>query len=139
MPADLEKIQTILPRSFEEEYLTSLALKRQLTDKSVVSKEEICPALVTAALQKLPQINSFYSNITIHNEWEDLCEQSDPVLWNLLSDKNTREPNNKDQTDSDDDMEGKDKFKERELKESSSNFPCKTLMDQTHLPMKLLI
>ena len=86
MPADLEKIQTILPRSFEEEYLTSLALKRQLTDKSVVSKEEICPALVTAALQKLPQINSFYSNITIHNGWEDLCEQSDPVLWNLLSD-----------------------------------------------------
>ena len=47
--------------------------------------------------------------------------------------------NNKDQTDSDNDIEGKDKFKERELKESSSHFPYKTLMDQTHLPMKLLI
>ena len=75
------------------------------------------------ALQKLAQINLFYSNISIHNEWEDLSEQSDLVLWKLLTDKNARESNNRDQTDSDDDIEGNDKFKERELKESSSHFP----------------
>ena len=74
------------------------------------------------ALQKLAQINLFYSNISIHNEWEDLSEQSDLVLWKLLTDKNARESNNRDQTDSDDDIEGNDKFKERELKESSSHF-----------------
>ena len=40
------------------------------------------------------------------------------VLWKLLTDKNTdkniRESNNSDQTDSDDDIEGNYKFKERE-------------------------
>ena len=52
--------------------------------------------------------------MTIYNEWEDLSEQSDLVLWKLLTDKDARESNNKDQTDSDDDnIEGKDKFRER--------------------------
>ena len=36
VPTYLKKIQTILPRSFGEEYLNSLASKRQLTDKSGV-------------------------------------------------------------------------------------------------------
>ena len=123
VPTDLERIQTILPRSCNEEYLVSLALKRQLADKSVVSKQQIRPTLVNTALQKLAQINPFYSNTTIHNEWEDLSEQSHPVLWKLLTDKNARESKNRDQTDSDDDIEGNGKFKERELKECSSHFP----------------
>ena len=37
--------------------------------------------------------------------------------------KNAGESNNRDQTDSNDDIEGNDKFKERELKVSSSPFP----------------
>ena len=123
VPTDLENIQTILPSSCDEEYLISLALKRRLTDKSVVNMQQNRPTLVNTALQKLAQINPFYSNITIHKEWEDLSEQSDPVLWKLLTDKNAQESNNIDQTDSDDDIEDNDKFKERELKESSSNFP----------------
>ena len=40
-----------------------------------------------------------------------------------MTDKNAQESNNKVQTDSDDD-EGNGKFKERELKESSSHFPA---------------
>ena len=52
-----------------------------------------------------------------------LSEQSGLVLWKLLTDKNAQESNNINQTDSDDDIEGNDKFKERELKESSSHFP----------------
>ena len=75
MPTDLKKIQTILPRSCDEEYMISLALKRRLTDKSVVNKQQIRPALVNSALQKLTKINPFYSNATIDNEWEDLSEQ----------------------------------------------------------------
>ena len=140
VPADLEKIQTILPRSCDE-YLISLALKRRLTDKNVVNKQQIRPTLVNTALQKLAQINPFYNNITILNELEDLSEQSDPVLWKLLTDKNAQESNNIDQMDSDDDIEGNDKFKERELKESLHIFQpsCIMLMDQTYLPMKLLI
>ena len=75
------------------------------------------------ALQKLTKINPFYSNITIHNEWEDLSGQSDLVLWKLLTDKNTGESNNRDQTDSGDDIEGNNKFKEKKLKKYSSPFP----------------
>ena len=103
--------------------MISLALKRQLTDKSVVNKQQVCLVLVNTAPQKSAQINPFYSNITIHNEWEDLSEQSDPVIWRLLTDKNARESNNRDQADSDDDIEGNYKFKERELKESFAHFP----------------
>ena len=78
----------------------------------MVNKQQILRALVNTALQKLAQINPLYSNITIHNEWEDLSGQSGPVLWELLTDKNAGESNNRDQTDSDDDIEGNDKFKE---------------------------
>ena len=84
-----------------------------MTDKSVVNKQQIRPTLVNTALQKLAQINPFYSNIIIRNEWEDLSEQSDLVLWKLLTDKNAEESNNIDQMESDDDIEGNDKFKER--------------------------
>ena len=49
------------------------------------------------------------------------------MLWKLETDKNTdknaRESNNSDQTDSDDDIEGNDEFKERKLRESFSPFP----------------
>ena len=46
MPTDLKKVQTILPRSCNKEYLISLALKRRSTDKSVVNKQQRRPALV---------------------------------------------------------------------------------------------
>ena len=119
----MKKVQTILSRSCDEEYLISLSLKRRLTDKSVVNKQQIRPALFNTALQKLTKINPFYSNITIHNDWEDLSEQLDLVLWKLLIDKNSGESNNRDQTDSDDNIEDNVKFKEKELKESPSPFP----------------
>ena len=41
VPANLKKIQTVLPRSCSDEYLISLALKRRLTDTSVVNKQNI--------------------------------------------------------------------------------------------------
>ena len=103
----MKKIKTILPRSCDEDHLISFVLKRRLNDNSVIR-----PALVNTALQKLTKINPFYSNITIDNQWEDSSKQSDPVLWKLLTDKNTSESNNSDQTGSDDDIEGNDKFKE---------------------------
>ena len=48
------------------------------------------------------------------------------MSWKLLTNKNTgkniRESNNSDQTDSNDDIEGNDKFKEREMNKSSPPF-----------------
>ena len=52
VPTDLKKFCTILPRSYNKEYLIALALKCQFTDKSVVNKQQICPAFVNVALQK---------------------------------------------------------------------------------------
>ena len=46
----------------------------------MVNKQQIRPALVSAALEKLTKINPFYSNITIDNDWEDFSEQSDPLI-----------------------------------------------------------
>ena len=93
-----------------------------MTDEILVNKQQILPALVNTAFQKLTKINPFYSNITTDNEWEDLIEQVDLVLCKFQTDKNARKSNNSDFTDSDDDIENIDKFKERELKESSSLF-----------------
>ena len=57
------------------------------------------------------------------------------IIWKLLTDKNTdmnaRESNNCGQTDKDD-IEGNDKFKERELKESFSSLP--TVMENVDKP-----
>ena len=51
VPADLKKVQTVLPRSSDEGCLISLALKRRLTDKSAVNKQHIRPAAVNNALK----------------------------------------------------------------------------------------
>ena len=48
------------------------------------------------------------------------------MLWKILTDKNAKESNNIDHTDSQDDLEGNDKFNKRELKESSSPFQIVT-------------
>ena len=64
---DLKKFRTILSRPCDVQYLISLALKCWLTGKIVVNKQQIHPALVNTALQKLTKINPFYSNITTDN------------------------------------------------------------------------
>ena len=100
------------------------ALKRRLTDKSTVNKQPIRPAAVNRALLKLTEINPFYKDISIDNEWEDLSEQSDPELWKLLTDENTSTENDE-VTDSDDNNNIKDNnhIKEKEIRMSSVPYP----------------
>ena len=62
-----------------------------MTDKSAVNEQQIWPALVSKAVEKLTKINPLYGNITIGNDWENLTEQSDPELWKLLINKNAKE------------------------------------------------
>ena len=93
-----------------------------MSDKSAVNKQQICPAFVNKALAKLTEINPFYKNI-IFNDWQNISEQSDPELWKLLTSENDEESNIDDQTDSDDNIEGNDKLKEREMKMSFLPFP----------------
>ena len=60
-----------------------------MTGKSVVNKQQVYPALDNRALQKSTK-NMFYDNIASDNEWEDLSEQLDPVLWKPLTNKHDR-------------------------------------------------
>ena len=121
VPADLKKIQTVLPRSCNEEYLICLALKRRLSDTSVVNKQNIRPAFVNRALQKLVEINPFYKDIRIDRTWENISERSDPELWKLLTDENAKPQNV--ETDSDDEIEGNDHAHEKEKRMSSVPYP----------------
>ena len=63
--------------------MISLALKHRLTDKSVVNKQQIHPALVNIALPKIAQINPFYSNITIHKELKESSAHFPTVMYNV--------------------------------------------------------
>ena len=75
------------------------------------------------ALTKLTEINPFYKDISIDDDWADISEQSDPELWKLLTDKDAKNIKNDDETDSDDDIDGNDNDKEKELKMSADPYP----------------
>ena len=85
--------------------MVSRALKRQFSDKSAVNKQQTRPAFVNRALAKLIEINPFYKNVIVDNDWKNVSEQSDPEFWQLLTNDNGKEFNIDDQTDSDDDIE----------------------------------
>ena len=87
-----------------------------MTDKSTVNKQNIRPAAVNAALQKLTEINPFYRDVSIDNAWENVSKHSDPELWDLLTDNNSENPERDEQTDSDDDIEGNDKLRKMRKK-----------------------
>ena len=74
VPTDLKTVQTILPRSCDEECLIFLALKRRLCDKIAVNKQQIRPAFVNRALEKLIEINPFYKNVIVDNDWKNVSE-----------------------------------------------------------------
>ena len=121
VPAKLDKIQKILPRVCSDEFLISLALKRRLTDKSSVNKQNIRPAFVTKALQELVEVNKFYENVIPNLRWQDESLRSDPELWSLLTDKNA--PLQNDESDSDDNIEGNDHKLEKQINEKGSSQP----------------
>ena len=88
VPAQLKKIQTILPRVCNDEFLISLALKRRLTDMSYVTKMNIRPAFVSRALDKFIEVNPLYRGVEKNMEsWENGSKENDPELWSMLTDK----------------------------------------------------
>ena len=124
VPADLKKIQTVLPRSCDDEYLIPLALKRRLTDTSAFRKQHIRPAAVNKALCKLKEINPHYKNVSIDDSWADVSRRSDPELWKLLTDENAENnDSNDDLIDSDDEIDDNDHAKEKEQRISSGLHP----------------
>ena len=94
-----------------------------MSDKSAVNKQQIRAAFVNRALAKLIEINPFYKNVIVDNDWKNVNEQSDPEFWKLLTDDNGKKINNDYQTDSDDDVEVNNKLKERKTETPSLPFP----------------
>ena len=88
IPADLKKIQTSLPRIFNDDHLITLALKRRLSDRRYVDKQLIGPGLVNRVLTKLIEVNPLYQNIQIDLSWKNVSHDSDLELWNILPEKN---------------------------------------------------
>ena len=106
VPADIKKIQNVLPRRCDENHIISLTLKRRLSDKSFFSKQNIRPAFVNRALATFVEKNPLYGHIEIDPSWETVSEQTDPELWNLLTNEYASDNENEVDTDSDDNIEG---------------------------------
>ena len=103
VPADLKKIQTELPRTCGDNNIISLALKRRLSDRGAIHKQNINPKNVNEALEKLVNVNPLYANVRIDNSWESLSKDSDPVTWNMLT--NPEADILSDETDTEDELE----------------------------------
>ena len=113
VPADLKKIQSVLPRNTTDENLIAIALKRRLTDKSEIHRQNVRPAAIISALEKCCEINPLYKQVTLSNDWENNSANTDPELWKLLTEdvldvntENTTEDNDADnsETDSEDEL-----------------------------------
>ena len=113
VPADLKKIQSVLPRNTTDENLIAIALKRRLTDKSEIHRQNVRPAAIISALEKCCEINPLYKQVTLSNDWEKNSANTDPELWKLLTEdvldvntENTTEDNDADnsETDSEDEL-----------------------------------
>ena len=88
-PADMSKVQAILPRTCDDNVLISLNLKRRLSDSHFVNRQNIRPALVNKALNKLKEVNPLYRGVGIDETWESVSKENDPSLWNLLTNENS--------------------------------------------------
>ena len=73
MLVDLKKVQTILPRSCDEECLISLALRCRLNEEDEFKNQQTHPAIVDRALEKSTKIMHF-TIFTIDNKSEYLSE-----------------------------------------------------------------
>ena len=90
VPTDLTKIQKNLPRTNNDDWLISVALKRRLSDSNVHTKQIIRPALVNKALRKLAEINPLYQNVVIDESWENVTKEADPELWDMLTNEDSK-------------------------------------------------
>ena len=107
-----------LPRSCNDEYLISLALRRCLSDKSAVYKQNICPNFVDRAQEKLTEINLYGKDVYIDGFWESVSEKSVLELWNPQTDYNTLSTH-RDVTDTDDERDFDRKTNEKDFKRSA--------------------
>ena len=77
------------------------------------------------ALEKLREINLFYHTVSVDNSWENIRQESNPELWDILTNENAKH-DKADIIDSDEQIEGNDSAVQKEQRKSV--FPCPTLL-----------
>ena len=77
------------------------------------------------ALEKLREINLFYHTVSVDNSWENIRQESNPELWDILTNENAKH-DKADIIDSDEETEGNDSAVQKEQRESV--FSCPTLL-----------
>lgn len=100
------------------EYLISIVLNCCLSDKSGGSNENICPAFVNRALEKLIEINPHSKDFYIDGLWESVNEEPVLELWNPLTDYNTPSTHSE-VTGTDDERDSDRKTDEKDFKRST--------------------
>ena len=92
----------------------------------MVCKQVIQPTAINNSFRKLEEINPFYGDVVINNQWHDVSKESNPVLWDLVTNDNTVENDAATETGSDDNTEGNDALKEKQNKKNQ--VPLLTVM-----------
>ena len=90
-----------------------MTFKRRLNNRGYVDKQAIRPSLVNRALA---QLKPLYQNMQINMSWENVSQESDPGLWNILTDENRKHVEGE-IDDSDEDIEGNYHAYENEVQE----------------------
>ena len=118
VPADMSKVQAILPRACDDNVIISLNLKRRLSDSHFVNRQNIRPALVNKALDKLKEVNPLYKDVRIDETWESVSKENDPSLWNMLTNENAE--NDELETDSEDDYNAQENAENKDQSKNGS-------------------
>ena len=88
VPTDLDVVCDQFPRLPNQCHLISLKLKRKLEYRKSYMHDFVYPDRVIKGLQWLKEHNPLYHDICINNNWALQSKQSDPNLWNAMTNEN---------------------------------------------------
>ena len=85
VPAQLNKMSSLLPRVPTDAHILSLKLKRKTAYSSYYMYEYIRPTRFMEALRKLKEIHPSYQNLNCNEHWESVWEENDREVWSKLT------------------------------------------------------
>ena len=98
----------------------------------MVCKQVIQPTAINNLFRRLNEINPFYGDVVINNQWHEVSKESNPVLWDLVTNDNTVENDAATETGSAENIEGNDALKEKPNKKNQ--VPLLTVMHDVDGP-----
>ena len=88
---------------------------------------------------KSEKTNSFYSNIVVNDSWINVSEQSDPMLWDLLTNDGIDKSNDKYGTDFDEEIEATNNAKQSEQCVTNANLTGIYDLDRPHIDRSQIV